>query len=38
MATVKPSMVEQVLALHRRHYGDEFAVRASIWCRACSSC
>ncbi len=26
MPTAKPSMVEQVLALHRRHYGDEFAV------------
>jgi hypothetical protein len=26
MATAKPSMVEQVLALHRQHYGDEFAV------------
>ena len=26
MPTTKPSMVEQVLALHRQHYGDEFAV------------
>src|SRR4029077_20379566 len=26
MATAKPSMVDQVLALHRRHYGNEFAV------------
>jgi ATPase family protein associated with various cellular activities (AAA) len=26
MATAKPSMVEQVLALHRQHYGGEFAV------------
>jgi len=26
MATVKPSMVDQVLSLHRRHYGDAFAV------------
>src|ERR1700730_6319336 len=26
MASAKPSMVEQVLDLHRQHYGDEFAV------------
>ena len=26
MPTAKPSMVDQVLALHRQHYGDEFAV------------
>ena len=26
MPPAKPTMVEQVLALHRRHYGDEFAV------------
>ncbi len=26
MPSAKPSMVEQVLAMHRRHYGDEFAV------------
>src|SRR3954449_8163002 len=26
MPTIKPSMVEQVLELHRQHYGDEFAV------------
>ena len=26
MPTGKPSMVDQVLALHRQHYGDEFAV------------
>src|SRR5262249_9330438 len=26
MAAAKPSMVEQVLALHRQHYGNEFAV------------
>jgi hypothetical protein len=26
MPTGKPSMVDQVLQLHRRHYGDEFAV------------
>ena len=25
-ATVKPSMVDQVLAMHRRHYGSDFAV------------
>src|ERR1700704_6357383 len=26
IADAKPSMVEQVLALHRQHYGDEFVV------------
>jgi hypothetical protein len=26
MATVKPSMVDQVLAMHRQHYGSDFAV------------
>src|SRR5947209_11094177 len=26
MASARPSMVEQVLALHRQHYGGEFAV------------
>src|SRR5437763_12746786 len=26
MATAKPSMVDQVLAMHRQHYGDAFAV------------
>ena len=26
MTTAKPSMVEQVLNLHRRHYGEAFAV------------
>lgn len=26
MAAAKPTMVDQVLTLHRRHYGDEFAV------------
>ena len=26
MTTGKPSMVDQVLELHRQHYGDEFAV------------
>ena len=26
MASARPTMVEQVLALHRQHYGDEFAV------------
>jgi hypothetical protein len=26
MPPVKPSMVDQVLSLHRQHYGDAFAV------------